>query len=494
MKLTKEAIFLTFNFFFLLFPFVAFQWKYDGYEYPKYLFLLLFGIIFGVFLLLSRKINLPESPVLMYLSFFLISVLFSNNFLYSFMGDYPRFGQSFVTIFSVLIISLVYKSYELKINIFQLVFYQSIFLTVITFFEKEVRSISTLGQPNFLGIILVLGIIYAIENYHQNKLFPAFSIFLIIGLVKTASVTSIFCLFIYLVFFGKKNFKQSWKKVLFLLTFLVSLTLLLPISRDKIIDNFHIISNSKDTKITDSILVRYSIWEDSIKIPFESNKNFLIGVGPENFSLYFEKYRSTQINFTSEWRSIIDKSHNFFLDIFLEQGIIGLIYFLLFLYFYFKTKSPNKVYTSIIIIYLLFNWAHVFLLLILFLELFISLINDKKIESNKFLVLIISIMILVKLFTLIIYKHEEIESVKNYYQSSNPHIKIEGLEFYSFKKNKEELVNYSDNLKKEYPNNLKIWFEIYHFEKKYNLPKKNLTKERIKEMRSDLVEWNEIFR
>ena len=90
-----------------------------------------------------------------------------------------------------------------------------------------------------------------------------------------------------------------------------------------------------------------------------------------------------------------------------------------------------------------------------------------------------------------LFKYEELDANIDYYKSKNPEVKLNGLNFYY---NQEELPNYIQNIKESYPNNLKMWFEIYKVEKAKNYPNSFSTKEKIKYMRNDLTEWNEVFK
>jgi hypothetical protein len=130
MKITKESIYLIFIFVFLLFPFLAIPWGFDGFEYPKFLVTTLFGSLCGFILLISNKekMKVPSKEFLIYFSLFIISVIFSNNFLYSFFGDYPRLNQNLILYLSLFLVSLFYINFLEKINIFQLIFYSSVIL------------------------------------------------------------------------------------------------------------------------------------------------------------------------------------------------------------------------------------------------------------------------------------------------------------------------------------------------------------------------------
>ena len=290
MKITKESIYLIFTFLFLLIPFIAIPWKFDGFEYPKFLVITFLGSLCGFIILLSKKekIKLPGREFLIYFSLFIVSVIFSNNFLYSFFGDYPRLNQNLILYLSLFLIAILYLNFLEKINIFQLVFFVSLILGASTFFENNERVYSTLGQPNFLGIILVLGIIYSLEKFKDSKFYVLTSLFLVLALVKTASITSIFALTIGLTYFFWNEGRKYYKYFLPLLLLVALIIFLHPLTSTKIHDAYNLFTQNKETKISDSLLVRFYIWEDSIKIPFASIKNFLIGIGPENFSLFYE--------------------------------------------------------------------------------------------------------------------------------------------------------------------------------------------------------------
>ncbi len=490
MKIRKEAIFLIFYFLFSLVPFVAFQWNLDGYEFPKYLFIILFGLICGIIIFFSEKIFIPNKIFSLFVISFLISTIFSENFLYSFFGDYPRLNHNLIIIFSIILISIVYKTYLSNLDIFKIIFYQSIFLALITLFEENQRVFATFGQPNFLGIILVIGLIYSLENLSKNRFYLFVSIFLLYGLIQTASITSIFSFFITIIYLSMDKGRKYLKYFLPLIIISILFVSLIPITKNKILDNINILFH-QNTKITDSILVRISIWEDTLKISIQSNKNFLIGVGPDNFSLKYEHFRGNNINTTSEWDSLIDKSHNYFLDIFVEQGIFGLIILIYILFLFFKKDNKEKIYLIPIIIYLFFNWPHIYLYLIFILILSKEFNIEIEVKKNIYIKIIIILFILSVLISLLIFRFEEQDENKNFYRSRNPYIKIQGIEYYQ---NKKELPNYLEYLKKEYPNNLKIWYEIYKSERFNNFKSSEKTKNKIYELRSDLIEWNEVFK
>jgi len=492
MKITKESIFLTFNLFFLTLPFVAFEWRFDGYELPKFIFIIFFSLVFAFYLIRINVFKIPNKYFFYFLTTFIISTIFSENYLYSFFGDYPRVNQNLILFLAILIISIVFINYLYKFDLFKTIFIQSLFLNLISLFEKNERTISTLGQPNFLGIILVIGIIYAFENIKKNKYYNFAILFFIVGVIKTASITSIICMLFYFSYKLIKDWKLYWKKILLILFTFLLLINFSGTTKNKIEDNLNLFLLGGNTKITDSILVRTFIWKDSINIIFSNPKFFLIGSGPETFSLFYEQFRSKSLNKTSEWDSLIDKTHNYFLEILIEQGFLGFLALLILLFNFYKSDNKNKIYISIILIYLFFNWANLFLQIIFMLTV-ASNNNELEIKNNFFIKINLIIFILVVLFSAKFFRYEEINELNyNFYQTKNPQVMLNGLEFYQRDKN--QFILYSKYLKTLYPNNLKIWFEIYKYEKKNNLSEQDFTKKEIIKMREDLVEWNEAFR
>lgn len=490
MKVTKQSIFLTFLMFFLILPFVSFQWQFDGYEFPKYLLVSIVGILSGIWLLFQKEVEIPNIYICLYFIFFVISSLFSENFLHSFYGDYPRLNQNILLFISIFLIGVVFINNFPKTNLLKLVFLSSLGLSLVTFFEKSERVISTLGQPNYLGIILVLGIIYSIKKSEEKKVYLLATCFLLISLFLTASITLLATLLIYLLYLLITSWKKYYKYFfLFLIIFLV-LTFINPTSFQKIEDNIYLLTNPSNVKITDSILVRIEIWRDSLQITTLTLKNFLIGTGPETFSLNYEKYRGNGINFTSEWNSLIDKPHNYFLEVLIEQGIIGLLTFILLLILAFKHGDKDyKKYILVITIFLFFNWPHIYLQLIIFLLLFQNLKikedNQNLIKNNLQIKITILFYILICMYSFMFYRFDEMERIDTI--TNNPYIIMSNLNQIN---SKDEAVYQTKFIHENYPNNLKFIYESYLIEKKFNLPSQTHTLEKIKILRPDLIEWH----
>jgi O-antigen ligase len=84
-------------------------------------------------------------------------------------------------------------------------------------------------------------------------------------------------------------------------------------------------------KTVDAGFIRLGLWEGTIKMFFDSPKKFLLGIGPETFPYQFPFYRPPSLNFSSEWDFILNKPHNYYLEMCAETGIFSLFFYLLIL-------------------------------------------------------------------------------------------------------------------------------------------------------------------
>jgi O-antigen ligase len=115
-----------------------------------------------------------------------------------------------------------------------------------------------------------------------------------------------------------------------------------------------------DYKVSDTGFIRTGIWAGTRDLIFASPKNFLIGTGPETFPYYFQFFRPTELNFSSEWNFILNKPHNYFLEIWAETGLLGLLAQVMLLIYVFKTKSTDsKMFVLVFVVTNFFGWPTV---------------------------------------------------------------------------------------------------------------------------------------
>ncbi len=80
--------------------------------------------------------------------------------------------------------------------------------------------------------------------------------------------------------------------------------------------------------LSDSGFIRKGIWEGTVKLWLASPKNFLIGTGPETFPYDFQFFRPASLNYSSEWNFILNKPHNYYLELLAQNGLLGLLIYL----------------------------------------------------------------------------------------------------------------------------------------------------------------------
>lgn len=92
--------------------------------------------------------------------------------------------------------------------------------------------------------------------------------------------------------------------------------------------------------LSDPGYIRSGLWKGALKIPFSNPKNFLVGTGPETFAYAFPPFRPTELNYTSEWDFVFNKPHNYYLEIFTNLGIAGLIPYMIIVAYTIKRRDP----------------------------------------------------------------------------------------------------------------------------------------------------------
>jgi len=134
--------------------------------------------------------------------------------------------------------------------------------------------------------------------------------------------------FLYLAVFYRKKIFNKWTLV-GLLVFLLFGALNFSYFKDRISDALVISTNPESYKVSDPGLIRLGLWKGSLNMSVENPKNFLIGIGPETFPYEFPFFRQDFLNYSSEWDFILNKPHNYYLEILVETGLPALILYLL---------------------------------------------------------------------------------------------------------------------------------------------------------------------
>jgi O-antigen ligase len=389
-------------------PLAVIPYSENAYLFGKFMFLGIFILVSLIFFILSFKENLekqeikiPHKLLLFFFGLSIFSHFFSTDIEMSVYSSFPRYSEGLIVDLIIFISIFLAINLFRKLNIGKLIFLSSIpvvFISIYQILYSSERIGSTFGQPNFLGIFLVLSIFSLFENYYKS--YPVRTLLAIIPyisiLISTSSLTSIFIFIGVFGFFLVKEKIQIPIRVLFIIIVLI---LAFSIFKGNILwmklnDVLRQTIIAEHTFISDSFLIRNELWKKT----FELNYNLaylLQGHGSNTFIYFFEKNRPQELDSLSEYYLIFDKPHNYYLEIIFSQGILIFISFFYLSYKSLKIKSLNNYYLTTILLFIFFNWMDIYLKLIFFLIVSQNLgYFQVQVKSTKIFILIPIIIIL----------------------------------------------------------------------------------------------------
>jgi len=343
-SLTKEIIENSRYLFFFL-PLLFFPIGLEYFETPKYFFLTFFSII----CLLSIKFKDIKIYSLAFISFlFYIFFNFISSiqifFKESFFGmEFSRYNSIlFILVLFVLFIFFSQKKFPKNfINTIETYFLVGVFISVcfgvIQFLIKPLgiissdwyfdgRIVSTLGHPNFLASATVVALILL----ERTKL-PWVYLVLVLGLVLTFSKTSVVLYFFYSFIKYLIKLYQKNRKIAITL-FLVFTLLIISIIFGLFTNTYkEIISNNPSMYQFQRFLVflspeefgldfRFKMWDEALHAIKDSP---YLGYGKGQIIRVVEVPRDDDLSISS--------THNLYIDIALESGLLGLTSFLVFM-------------------------------------------------------------------------------------------------------------------------------------------------------------------
>jgi O-antigen ligase len=307
-----------------------------------------FGAIASKVLWRKNKVFWPFWLLIALLGVFFLATLFSLDRTFSFWGNPYRSGgflnfASYI-IFAILAFLVLRKSDWQKIWTFS--FFVAILVCLIAIFQrfKILSNIfvsvsdqpwSTIGGSTFLAVyLLILSFlalsfaIKSIKNLNRKWFFylPALLLFLFVILL-TISRAAYLGLLIGLIYFFLPYFKKIIKRP----KVLVAVSLLILIIA---VSFFSFYSNKLPQRLSINRFLndpRFSVWRISAETILE---NPILGYGPENFSIAFDKYYdpslpkmalATEEPIPTTW---YDRAHNSLIDIGVTAGIPALIIYL----------------------------------------------------------------------------------------------------------------------------------------------------------------------
>ena len=329
----------------------------DYFEFPKmFLFYFLVLLLVGLWVLLiifEKKIFIKKIslwlPISLLLFVWILSTIFSIHPDTSLFGNPWRFNGGLLSIFAFIIFTfIVINTIDVKdINFYLKVALISTLSTaligimqafkIIKFLPSDGRIGSTLGQANFLGSFLLIGIfisIYFVLTTQKTlkKFLSILFIYLPIlyCLILTASRSAWLSLAIGILFFALFLLLFKFKKQFLVISLIsiISFLAFFPILKQK----YRIINLSPQGTIYSRIYAWKGAWEIT-------KNNPILGTGPETFLYAMPKYRDARLNYNYEnWTSRFDKAHNEFLNLLATTGFLGFLTFLYLLFVVFKNS------------------------------------------------------------------------------------------------------------------------------------------------------------
>lgn len=348
------------------------------FEFPKMFFVYRLGLIiiflffFGHFWR-EEKSKLKSIPliVLFLLLINIGSTIFSSHLYTSVWGYYTRFNGGLVSlltyagIFYVGINKLKAKTVEKLMEVILLTIVPISLYGITQHFNFDQlfwtsspveRAFSTFGQPNWLAqylvMLLPLCLFYAL--FQKDKTFKIFwSVVYLMGfstLWFSYSMSGILGFIVGMVFFVTLFLKMmvSQKKVLGHFLVIMFMSLLIAVFNlgffgDRIFDAWQDLKNivsqrfvvyaqetlvPGDYKVSDPGFIRTGLWRGTWDLITSSSKVFFIGTGPETYPYEFQTHRTPKLNYSSEWNFVFNKPHNYYLEVWSEIGLFGLLAYL----------------------------------------------------------------------------------------------------------------------------------------------------------------------
>jgi tetratricopeptide (TPR) repeat protein len=386
-------IYLVCFFIILALPFVNFQpWLSPPAWGKAIIFRIIISFFIYIFLyrvIAEKKYNIFKEIIknkivillLILLLLYLLATVFSLDPRFSFWGSPLRSGGSLnyilFIIFAVLAFLIIKKKDWKKLWDFS--FLIGVLVTLVALAQKlrifsgfiiphSDRAIGTMGGAPFLALylclLLFMAFSFGINTAGKKKwLYFASSAFFIFGVILSGSRGAILGVLIgflfYVLFYPSQKIRLVKIASLGFLALIVlglwilnsQPSLVAKIEQNKIAGNaFERVWSSVEPMFNVKSFSLYDIsssvfkdrtasWIISIKALKEKP---LLGYGPENFSIAFDKYYNMSLPGLNEGTDWWDRAHNFIFDISVAEGVPALVVFLLLFIFLFLKLQKNK--------------------------------------------------------------------------------------------------------------------------------------------------------
>lgn len=342
-----------------LFPFVTVK---------TYFFYILTDVLFACYLLLlTRKALYPPKSKLCYFLFGLVALRFildllGINFVRSFWGNYERMMGLYTWLHVLIYLWMILSIYNVRqryLKLFDVSIFVGLLVSIYGILQKfglyfwviletgDVRVYSTLGNAAFLAGYLLINTFFALYLFFKKKslnwrifyvvvmvmnlfvLFSAATRGALVGLFVAVLVMFLFAL----IFYRDKRVKLVSGLVLLLV--ILSGFSVFALKDTWLIKNNLALRRISQISLQDlTVKSRLLLWKMSWRA---SQDRFLFGYGDNNLIIPLDKYHDFELE--QDW---FDSSHNQFFDELLAHGIIGLMAYLLFLFFILKRIIREK--------------------------------------------------------------------------------------------------------------------------------------------------------
>ncbi len=384
--LLKNPTKLLFYLLVVVMPFITTSFTNESYEFPKVTFLYLVGGLFVISFAwdaINQKISVQFDKrmqiVFAYFSIFILSTAFSQDLYTSIFGYFSRFNGGMVSLFiyvPIFIYTVTWSDSESKrfIRVLTLSSIPVVLVSLIQILDPSITRIySTIGQPNWLSMYLSTVLIVSMyillnsENKREVFFYFIYLVFTFLSFWRTYSNSGYIGFGVGILVLLAMNYKIVLIKKYLILGVLVSFLIISLLNfnyfKGRMLDVFEDFSGLVTSTIrvyadsnyvySDTGGIRLGMWEGSIRLALSSAKVFLIGSGPETFPYAFQPYRPVELNYSSEWEYILNKPHNYYLEILTEQGAVSLILYLCIGYFALKKK--HLLYSAVLVSYFVCN-------------------------------------------------------------------------------------------------------------------------------------------
>jgi len=348
---------------FVIIPLLVTPFTSELFEFPKNAWLQISAILIGAFLLWRkrdkkefwRKSSLWRAVILLFFMSLITSLAVSIDIRTSWFGYYGRFfggAGSYLALFVVILaleqqlketdiwLNTVIKGIMLSGAMVSLWAVLEHFGVDQNFWVQDVHSrvFSTLGQPNWLAAFLVTITplcISCVITKKEKALYTSLSLLFYSALWFTSSLSGLVglagAMVVWLAIISRQTLIKNFSWLVILGAGAIIVSCLNPgLMGQRLQRQFRgsITIHAQETDTLpggDSWEIRKYLWKGTWRLITSQPKIFFLGTGPATFAYSFLPFRPIELNKTSEWDFVYNKAHNEYLNIWAEQGLLGVI-------------------------------------------------------------------------------------------------------------------------------------------------------------------------